>query len=84
MASGSSSTPPAILLVAMLRERPALLPGIAYGHPPGWPSLTNRLLDVWGIDATLPAGASSPPVQIPSTALPDRPSSVRTGPCHLC
>lgn len=60
MASGSSSTPPAtpgaLLLVAMLRERPALLPGIAYGHPPGWPSLTNRLLDVWGIDATLPAG----------------------------
>lgn len=50
--------PIALLLVAVLRERPAQVPGVAYGPPPGWSPCTRRLLHVWKADELLPEALS--------------------------
>ena len=52
------AVPIALLLVAVLRERPAQMPGIAFGPPPGWSPSTRRLLHVWTADAALPEALS--------------------------
>lgn len=52
------ATPIALLLVAVLRERPAQVPGVAYGPPPGWSPCTRRLIHLWKADAPLPEALS--------------------------
>lgn len=48
------AVPIALLLVAVVRERPAQLPGVVYGPPPGWSPLTGRLIHHWSPGAELP------------------------------
>jgi hypothetical protein len=48
------ATPIALLLVAVLRERPPQVPGVVYGPPPGWSPWTQRHLHVWTGDESLP------------------------------